>query len=60
MLIAHTQRGVGVGTSANTTFLLAQAQPPNVKQEVDTNEGQNRTTRMIGTQVWNRGKRCSR
>ncbi|MFZ0510795.1 MAG: hypothetical protein WAM14_04245, partial [Candidatus Nitrosopolaris sp.] len=38
---SNTPRGVNVGTSANTTFLGAQAQPPNVKEEVDTNEGQN-------------------
>ena len=38
---SNTQRGVDVGTSANSTYLTAQAQPPNVKQEVDTDEGQN-------------------
>ncbi|MFZ0514243.1 MAG: hypothetical protein WAM14_21745, partial [Candidatus Nitrosopolaris sp.] len=38
---SNTQRGVDVGTSANSTYLQAQAQPPNVKQEVDTDEGQN-------------------
>ncbi|MGB8935068.1 MAG: hypothetical protein WCC17_08180 [Candidatus Nitrosopolaris sp.] len=38
---SNTNRGVDVGTSANSTYLTAQAQPPNVKQQVDTNEGQN-------------------
>jgi hypothetical protein len=31
--------GVDVGTSANTTFLVAGSLPPNPKVEVDTNEG---------------------
>ncbi len=36
---SFTGRGVDVGTSANNTFLAANSLPPNVKEEVDTNEG---------------------
>jgi hypothetical protein len=36
---SFTFRGIDVGTSANNTFLAANPLPPNVKEEVDTNEG---------------------
>ena len=36
---SQTFRGIDVGTSANNTFLAANSLPPNVKEEVDTNEG---------------------
>jgi hypothetical protein len=38
---SSTPRAVDVGTSAGFTALSALPQPPNVQQEVDTNEGQN-------------------
>jgi hypothetical protein len=36
---SDTFRGIDTGTSANNTFLAANSLPPNVQQEVDTNEG---------------------
>jgi hypothetical protein len=36
---SQTFRGIDTGTSANNTFLSANGLDPNVKEEVDTNEG---------------------